>query len=110
MRQYTTPSYTLTINGVDLTGCDVYVTFRQGVKTVTIDDPTVTHHAATETEPEKTVIGVSLTQEQTAAFNSRQDADVQVNWIDVHEKRNATNIKAVPVLPNLLPEILEYGV
>jgi hypothetical protein len=36
MRRYTTPRLLIKVSGADLTGCDVYVTFRQGRREHTV--------------------------------------------------------------------------
>lgn len=98
MIRYTTPSYELTIEGVDLTGFDVYVTFSQNGQTLTIEDPPIT------VEDETTTITCELTQEQSASFKQGR-MEVQVNWVDAVGKRSATVIKQVPVLAQLLQEV-----
>ena len=105
MRRYTTPTIQLTIAGIDLTGTDVYVTFSQGERTLTITDPALVYDSS---NGGLTTIYVPLTQAQTAKFNVSSPVNVQVNWIDSNEMRNATDVKQIPVLINTLQEIIEY--
>lgn len=96
MIQYTTPTIRLTVEGVDITAYRVYVTLKQGAKTLTITD--------VDTSPSDgdTQILLPLSQVQTGGF-SGGDLDVQVNWWDsLSQTRNATTIGKLRVQPNLL--------
>lgn len=97
MIRYTTPTYELTIDDVDLTGMQVYVTFSQHGNVVTIDDPVITVDDGT------TTITCSLTQAESAAFRAGT-MEVQVNWLDASHNRCATLVKQVPVEVQLLQE------
>ena len=97
MIRWTTPTYELVVEGVDLTAYQVYVTFSQHGNVVTIDNPTVSHYDGT------TTITCSLTQQQSAGFRSGT-MDVQVNWADSSHNRCATLVKQVPVDAQLLQE------
>lgn len=102
MRRYTTPTHELTVKGVDLTGCDVYVTYKQARNVLTISDPEV------EFDGKDTVVTVELSQIQSASFKTG-DATVQINWVTPQGARDATNIKQVRIEQNLLEEVVEYG-
>lgn len=102
MRQYTTPTISLLVKGVDLTAADdVYVTFSDRTRAIslTIDTPTVAASG------DDTQVTVTLTQEQTAQFVANTLSDVQVNWM-VSSARYATEIVSINVYENLLKEIL----
>lgn len=101
MRRYTTPTIELTVEGVDLTDSDVYVTIRQQGRELTVKDADVT------LDGEDTVITFALTQEQSATFHTGS-AKIQVNWIDTDSHRNATTIEDVGVTPNLLNRVIEH--
>ena len=107
MRRYTTPTLTIVVEGIDITAMNVYVTLKQGKRTLTISDPEM----QTETVGQRTDtrLDVTLTQEQTALFEA-VPLKVQVNFIDVDGARDATECKVVDVWPNLLPEVIAYGV
>lgn len=97
MRRYTTPTMELVVQGIDLTGCDVYVTlWQQG-------DEITTRVGADDMarDDEGTTITVGYTQEQTASLDEGR-AKVQVNWVDGEGRRNATAIAAIQVSGNLL--------
>lgn len=94
MRRYTTPTHTLTIEGVDLTEAKVWVTYENVKGSFTIDDAVVTF------DDDVTTIEASLTEKQTASL-STGNAKVQVNWV-LEGRRGATDIKTVKVLDNLL--------
>lgn len=97
MIRYTTPTYTLGVNGIDLTDKKVYVTFAQGSRIVTIEDPECSY------ENGKTRITCTMTQQDSAKFKVGE-MDVQVNWLD-NGRRNATVVKQIPVLLQLLQEV-----
>lgn len=103
MRQYTTPTISLLVKGVDLTAADdVYVTFSDRTRAIvlTIDTPTVAASG------DDTQVTVTLTQEQTATFIANSLCDVEVNWMD-GSTRMATEIAPLNVKENLLKEVLE---
>lgn len=73
----TTQEVTITIIGWNLTGCDIYVTFRQGARKVTrktMDSVTYANNA--------TKIVLTLTQQETLTFEDKKSGLVQVRWID----------------------------
>lgn len=105
MRRFTTPTHELVVRGIDLTGMDVYVTYEQGCRKVTMQPEEVAYDA----DSGNTTVTVSLSQLQTAQFKPGKRAQVQVNFIDVDGKRNATTVREVNITQNLLDEELTYG-
>ena len=101
MRRFTTPTVELTVEGVDLTDSDVYVTIWQKGRELTVEDADVT------LDGEGTVIAFALTQEQSATFHAGS-AKVQVNWIGTDGHRNATTIEEMSVTQNLLNRVIEH--
>ena len=99
MRLYTTPSYVLHVEGVDLSAVDLYVTFRQEDTIVTKTDATATFDGT------ESVINVTLTQAESGQFAIKPGVYCQVNWLDDGE-RHATNIVEIPPRGNLLEEVL----
>lgn len=97
MIRYTTPTYELTIEGVDLTGMQVFVTFSQHGDVVTVENPTMA------VDQGDTTITCTMTQAETAKFRTGE-MDVQVNWVDASHNRCATLVKRVPVDVQLLQE------
>ena len=104
MIQYTTPTLPLEVKGVDLTPYEVYVSIAQSRHELELHDVEVTY----DSESKVTTILVALTQEQTGSLRPGK-AKVQVNWVDQVGKRNATTIREVDVLSNLLDRVVEYG-
>lgn len=97
--RYTTPVFTLTFKekDLDLTQADdVFVTFRQAGKemTVTGEDLTV---------GEKT-IAVSFSQEESAAF-CVGDVEIQANWV-IAGKRAASEIEKYQFTDQLLKQVI----
>lgn len=106
MVKYTTPTITLTVEGVDITPHDIYVSFAQGNVELhkSGDDLTVT--TETHEQVTDTVITLTLSQAESAMFKPNNLVRVQVNWISATGVRAATEIKSVPALLNLLDEVL----
>ena len=100
----TTPAYTLTIAGYDLTQMTVFVTVRGQYGTLvtkTGDALTVTADATGST------IAFRLTQEETLALTVGR-AEVQVRFIDANGIALATEIAPVTVERVLLGGVIEY--
>lgn len=101
--RYTTPTAELTVEGIDLTEADVYVTIKQGNALVTFTGEDLD----VSLDEEDSVIRFTLSQEQTARFNAKQDAQLQINWV-IGNTRNATEIPQIRIMPNLLEEVISY--
>lgn len=109
MINYTTPTISLTVEGVDISSDDVYVTLEQGSHELTksgtdLNITTDTHDQTTDTN-----ITFVLTQSESASFRFNSAVGVQVNWISSSGVRAATEIKQISVMRNLLDEVIEYG-
>lgn len=109
MINYTTPSISLVVEAVDLTGQDVYVTLEQGSHELTkkgsdLIITTDTHSQQTDTE-----IVFTLSQTESASFDIGKSVCIQVNWINSSGVRDATEIKTISVMRNLLDEVISYG-
>ena len=96
---FTTPTFTLTFSEreLDLTQAQsVFVTFRSGGKvlTKTGEDLTIA---------EKT-IGVSLTQEETASFQTGV-VEIQANWM-LSGKRIASEVAQCDMYKQLLTKVI----
>ena len=109
MRQYTTETMRLFVEGHDLTGCDVRVTIKQGPRKLTISDPTIEVEASPDGECEGTLLTFTLSQAQTGMFDKSSACKMQVNYINEAGVRRATNIVSDAVLENLLSMEITYG-
>ena len=110
MIQYTTPTIPLVVEGIDLTqSLDVYVTLEQKGIELTKNGSDLILTTDTHDQTTDTNITFRLTQEETAAFNLHGMVQIQVNWIDSAGVRDATEIKSVPVMLNLLDRVIQYG-
>lgn len=105
MIRYTTPSISLKLKDVDLTGNNVYVTLEQMNLKLTKTGLDL----VIEQDEEDTDISFSLTQEESAMFNFDKACSVQVNYINSVGVRGASEIKGIPVMRNLLDEVIEYA-
>ena len=102
MIRFTTPTHAHRVKGIDLTGCDVWVSYEQGLANVNVKA------AAVEYDGQDTVVTVPLTQLQTARFKDGR-AMVQINWIHPDGKRNAVRPKEMKIVGNLLKKAVGYG-
>ena len=73
MRRGTTPIISLEVD-FDFTGWELFVTFKNGMKTITIENDGLT----LEVEKGTSAINVLLTQLQTLSFNSNTKCEVQI--------------------------------
>ncbi len=88
----TTQEVRITIKGWDLTSCDIYVTFKQGAKSVTkktMDSVVFSNNA--------TKIVLTLTQQETMAFDNNKSGLVQARWIDQNGIARKTKTAAFDV-------------
>lgn len=102
MVRYTTPTDTYRVLGVDLTGCNVWVSYQQGARELDVETDAITY------DGEDSIVEVELTQAQTAAFREGRKLLVQVNWVYPTGKRDATVQAEVDVMGNLLERELTY--
>ena len=109
MIKYTTPTITLIVEGVDLTGKNIYATLEQGCRELTKKGSEMTISTEVVGGRTDTVLTMMLTQEESASFDFNKNAFVQVNWITAGGVRGATEIKKIDVMRNLLDEVIEYG-
>lgn len=101
MRRYTTPTLKLIVEGVDITETHVFITMAQQRQSLTLDAQDMAYDGS------DTTITVDFTQEQLADFSEGR-AQIQVNWVDTNNKRNATSAASVTILGNLLERVVEY--
>ena len=109
MINYTTPTITLTVEGVDISANDIYVSLEQGPLELTKTGNDIIVTTDTHDQVTDTIIKLTLTQEESAAFNFGKSVSVQVNYISSDGVRDATEIKTVSVMRNLLDEVISYG-
>ena len=100
----TTPEYTLTVEGFDLTDQTVFVTVSQGVAAVTKtgSDISVVY------DGENSDIMFSLTQQDTLSLKPGK-ASVQVRFIDAGGVAQATDIAELDVGQVLLERVIAYA-
>ena len=104
MRQGTTPSYIVTVDGYDLTNMAVFVTLKDKYG-----------HLVTKTNDKlsivlsenNSVIAFRLTQQETFTL-SVGEIEIQVRFIDENNIAYATDIATVSNLNVLLKKVIEY--
>lgn len=110
MINYTTPTISLTVEAIDLSdGYDVYVSLEQGKTELTKTGANLIISTDTHDQVTDTIIIFTLTQEESASFNLGKSVSVQVNYINSAGVRDATEMKTIPVMKNLLDEVIAYG-
>ena len=109
MINYTTPTIQLTIEGKDISSHDIYATLEQGAVELTKTGNDLSVQTDTHGQITDTIITFVLTQLESASFDFTRSVSVQVNWISSSGVREATNIQTIPVMRNLLAEVIEYG-
>ena len=103
---WTTPTYTVLIEGGDLSGCRAMLTLGQdGMRDVTFD---VTD-TLTETE-DGWEVSLTMTQLQSARFRAGKPIYFQSNVIDSNGYRAATDKKSDMLDDNLLERTLEWQI
>jgi hypothetical protein len=106
MRRGTTPTITVTVDA-DISDMTIYLTFKSGCTEIvkSDDDLTVTTETA-QSGDVSTIIETTLTQEDTLAFKSGKDCEVQIRAVKQDgEVAVATTIGTIPV-----KRILQEGV
>ena len=100
MREYTTPTQTLRVKGVDLTGMRVYVSYHKpNGDDVTFSDPRVDY------DGDDSVISVKFTQAKAALLGVGKVA-VQVNAVDRSGNRIATAEGSFRIGRNLMKGVV----
>lgn len=94
MIRYTTPTHQHKVKGIDLTGCEVWVSYEQGF--VNVDA-----RGSAEFDGEDSTVTVTMSQKQTGRFKEGI-VSVQINWLYPNGKRDATGKKELQMLDNLL--------
>ena len=89
MRRFTTPRFEVDV-GADLTGCDVYITLRQGRREFDITD-----FDSVEVNDGVTTFAFTLTQAQSAKFAEGRYVEIQANVIDQAGYRVASDIAKI---------------
>lgn len=105
MRRGTTPTFYLSVMGVDLTECTVTVAISQSALELVITDAEVGYSTGSQTS----TVYFTLSQEDTLQFTAGQKARIQVRYIDADGIANATAIKSFEVTDVIDNEVLTYG-
>lgn len=97
VRRYTSPTQEIVVEGIDITGFDVFVTYRQGATKRTVE-PTSSTYADGDT-----TLTVEWSQTDTARLREGP-VEVQVNYVDASGKRDCTEVAVFEAGRNLLDE------
>lgn len=110
MIRYTTPTQTIKVKGIDLTGYDVTVSLRQliGVTQNAHEVDIGGDAVSLALDGSDTAVTFTLTQEQSGGF-VRGWVDVQVNY-GSGDTRMASSVTSLYMDRNLLTEVVEFAV
>lgn len=100
MIPWTTPTHTIRIHGIDLTGCRVFVDYRQGCWELHKEAEYVAF------EDGVTTIRVTLSQRESGSFKPDSKVSMQVNWLYADGSRDATIVREFDNLRNLYEKVL----
>ena len=100
----TTPDYTLTLNGYDLTGKTVFVTIVQGELNVTLTGDRLT----IVTDETGSTVVFKLSQAETLGFMAG-GAEVQLKCIDARGQVDASGIGQLTIDRALLEKVITYA-
>lgn len=109
MINYTTPTYPIIVEGKDLTGQDVWVTFKQGEIKLNKKGADLTITTETHDQVTDTIITTTFSQRETAMFDPGMRVKLMVNYINDQGVRDATNKATIEVFENLLDREIAYG-
>lgn len=112
-RRGTTPTFTITVEGMTFQGYRVYVTLEDSAGTQITKD--TTQNACRKeviyddnNEPIGCKISVSLTQEESFSLDVGS-VQVQLTWIDVYGVVDKSDIEKIKLDRTLLEEEVSYG-
>lgn len=100
----TTPTYTLFVEGHDLTGTTVFVTFKNDRRKLVLSGERLSVTGGEE----ESIVAFGLTQEETLALKEGT-AQIQVRFIDSAGVAYATDIGKVTVGKVLQEGVIEYA-
>ena len=106
IRRGTTPALIITAEGVDLTGCTVYVTIWQSITKLikkTGDDGSVWM----DVEDNNTIIYVVLSQAESLSFKQGK-ALVQIRWVEEDGTAHASDIASTNLHRVLQEGVIEH--
>lgn len=89
MRRFTTPRFEVDV-GADLTGCDVYLTLRQGRREIDVTD-----FDSVTVDGDVTTLTFTLAQAQSARFSEGREVEIQANVIDQAGYRVSSEIAKI---------------
>lgn len=100
----TTPTYTLFVEGYDLTGTTVYVAISKNGEVLVLSGERLSVTGGEE----ESIVAFGLTQEETLALKEGT-AQIQVRFIDSAGVAYATDIRRVTVGKVLQEGVIEYA-
>lgn len=106
---YDTPTYNITVSGADFTGCDVYVTFKQGRSRELIFGPDNFDYMTVDAENNTVKVGCTFSQEQSSIFKANANIEFQVTVVDPNDYRVTSDIYTAQFGRQLRQEVIEHA-
>lgn len=100
----TTQDIRITVRGVDLSDCEVFVTFKQDTLSLTKHDTLSIEYAEGKTQ-----ILLTLAQEETLKFKENREGEVQLRWLFGNGKAGKTKTKPFTVGKVLYDAVLKVN-
>lgn len=108
IRRGTTPTLTITAEGIDLIGKAIYITIAQSNNgQLTKVFPNEDGSVWLESKYDGTDINVYLSQHDTLKFHPGR-AEVQIRWIEEDGTAHASDIKNITLTKTLLEGVIQY--
>ena len=112
IRRGTTPTLTITAEGIDFTDKTIYITIAQAnngkLTKLTKTYPNADGSVWIEASETASDINVILSQHDTLSFQPGR-AEVQIRWIEEDGTAHASDIKAITLTKILLEGVIRYA-
>lgn len=108
IRRGTTPTITITAEGIDLRGSSVYVTIAQADRKLTKRSDDSHGEVWTDYDGINSEVYVILSQNDTLYLRPG-NAEIQIRWIDADENAHASDIKRIQLGKTLMEGVIKHG-
>ena len=104
---FDTPTYNINISGGDFTGCDIYVTFKQGRSRELVFGPNDFDYVTVDAENQTAVVACTFMQEQSSIFKADANIEFQVTIVDPNDFRVTSDIYTAQFGRQLRQEVID---
>lgn len=106
-KAFDTPTYNFHISGADFTGCDIYITFKQGRSRELVFGPDNFDYVTLDAENQMVHVGCTFTQEQSSIFKANTNIEFQVTVVDPNDFRVTSDIYTAQFGRQLRQEVID---